>query len=103
MADFKNGGYITTPQPYTAITYSTPLAETTVKINQIQRGLMDLTNISNKTFFALACLVLGLDTPELRAKFAGYFNQINSDWSEEFVYDWLIQSAYKVKYGDDIN
>lgn len=50
--------------------------------------------------FVTICLVLGLDTLELRTKFRAFFNQVQPNWDYETTYNWLIEKAYNVKYGD---
>lgn len=51
--------------------------------------------------FAVVCLVTGLDTPQLRAKFRPEFEQLlRSNAAGEYVYEQLIERAYNVKYAD---
>ena len=84
-----NGGY-----------YTDPNTNVTNLITRTNTQVQVLSNLSRKTMFTLACITLGLDTPELRRKFQAYFNQIDSTWPDDFLYDWLIQKAYEVKYGE---
>ena len=51
--------------------------------------------------FAVVCLVTGLDTPQLRAKFRPEFELLlKSHVSGEYMYEQLIERAYNVKYAD---
>ncbi len=101
------GGYVTTTNyinggiiPGNGQYYIDQNSKITDIITRTNSQVQTLSSLTHKSMFVLACITLGLDTPELRSKFAYWFNQIDSNWPEDFIYEWLIQKAYEVKYGE---
>lgn len=87
---YTNGGYITTVGDGTIISGGA-----------WSGGTSYITIPPHPALFALACLALGLDTPEQRAAFRYVFNIIQPGWGEEYTYEFLIKEAYKIKYPND--
>jgi hypothetical protein len=87
---YTNGGYTT------AITGGYVIGKDTWA-----NGVITVPANNGKQMFALACIVLGMDTPELRAKFRLVYDTISSSWSDDYAYEFLIKEAYRIKYGDE--
>lgn len=74
--------------------YSNSNGITSRQAQQMPPGMVNM-------LFAVVCLVTGLDTPQLRAKFRSEFEQLlRSNATGEYVYEQLIERAYNVKYAD---
>jgi len=58
--------------------------------------------ISDDAFLALAYIVLGLDTPELRAAFSSWYRSLpKTGFASETLYNMMISYAYELKFGKD--
>lgn len=65
-----------------------------------RRQIDILSNLTNKSLFAIACIALGLSDPVDRAQFKTYFDKIDSVWTDDYIYEYLIEAAYKIKFGE---
>lgn len=59
------------------------------------------STVSTNQFFALACIALGLNEQEQRDQFIAAMKGVSSSWTVEQVYDFMIATAYRIKYGDE--
>lgn len=76
------------------------IKQTMQRIQSQVQHTYDIANRTEKLMFATICIAVGLDTQELRDKFRTYYIQVSQFWEDEHVYNYLIEKAYEVKYGE---